>query len=49
MKLTTREMIYYFGLLFDMKLKQMKSRLESLQKLLDLSAIDALCNTLRLA
>ena len=40
--------MYYFGILFDIKLQHIKERTEFLKEFLNLYTVDALCNTLRL-
>ena len=44
---TMREMLYYFGTFYHMKLKDIRERTEFLKEFLDLSTADALCSTLR--
>ncbi|XP_065885768.1 ABC transporter G family member 20-like isoform X2 [Dysidea avara] len=44
--LTMREVMYYFGILFDIKLQHIKERTEFLKEFLNLYTVDALCNTL---
>ena len=45
---TMREMMYYFGIIFSMKLSYIKQRTEFLREFLELKTADALCKTLRL-
>ena len=45
---TMKETMYYFGLLYGLKLKFVKERSEFLKQFLDLPTIDQLCGTLRL-
>jgi len=45
---TMREMMYYFGIIFNMSLSCIKQRTEFLREFLELKTSDALCKTLRL-
>jgi len=40
--------MYYFGIIFSMKLSYIKQRTEFLREFLELKTADALCKTLRL-
>ncbi|XP_065887955.1 ABC transporter G family member 20-like [Dysidea avara] len=46
LKLTMREMMYYFGILFSMELQHIKERTDLLKEFLDLPSADALCGKL---
>ncbi|XP_065887981.1 ABC transporter G family member 20-like [Dysidea avara] len=43
---TMKEMMYYFGIIFNMKLSHIKERTEFLREFLELKTADALCKTL---
>ena len=43
-----REMMYYFGILFQMSMQDIRERTKLLKEFLELSTADALCKTLRL-
>ena len=44
---TMRELLYYFGTFYQMKLTYIRERTEFLKEFLDLSTADVLCSTLR--
>ena len=44
---TMREMMYYFGIIFNMKLSYIKKRTEFLRKFLQLKTADVMCKSLR--
>jgi len=47
MKMTMRETMYYFGILFKMNLKHVNKRTDFLKGFLSISSADTLCGKLR--